>query len=379
MIHLENPLQDALETLKKDKRFSDKIRVATEKPQVKVLPTGVEELDSVVLGLGGLPRGKIVTLWGPYMCGKSTLVAQIIANMHKNNLGVYGGTVALFDSEDKFDSTWWEEWGVDMNRVLLADFDCGEEAFDQMMLLFGKVDVIVLDSIATLSSKEKATRGSSKIRMGAEARMISEKIKDVKNGTFEINKTTGTISKPKTPKLGSTDTILIVINQVRANIGVMFSGKDTLPGGNINKHLQSVLVRMDIIGYGKDRDNYGGIKRQKIRMKCERNHYAPPFRSCDVWLDVEKKKFETVNISYILNIAIDKGLVKKKGSWLNSEYFPNGKLQGTQQFVEFLASKEGEEMRSQLGIEAPQIEEEDLIIDEDAEENKAVGEGLVGD
>lgn len=370
--------KNIIEELKKDKRFSKRdIRLASEVPDVNVLPTGIPELDSVVLGLGGLPKGKIITLWGPYMCGKSTMVGQIVANMQKNNLGTYGNTAAVLDSEGKFDPNWWKLWGVDLSKVVVLDAICGEDAFDQIMMLFGKVDIVVLDSIATLASKEKVTRGDGKIRMGAEARMQTEKLKDVKNGTY-VKNAKGQITSVRTPKLGDTETVFIVINQVRDNIGVMYGKKDTMPGGKINKHLQSLLIRMDVVGYAKERDAFGGITRQKVRLRCERNHYAPPMRECDVWLNVEDMHFEMVDASFILNYAIDQEVVTRKGSWIYHESLPKGKIRGNVEFLKFLNTDAGEAIKSQLGdLTIPEvvIEEEPIIIEdfgEDEDEDEMI-------
>jgi len=342
-------MTDYVKDVMKMFKEGDKVRRASDFPNVEVIPTGIEELDSVVLGIGGLPRGHITTLWGPYECGKSTLVGAVVANMHKHNLGKYGGTIAVFDSEGKFYPDWWKQWGVDLERLLMFKFTCGEEAFDQMMQLFGKVDMIVLDSIASLVSREKATRqADEKERIGSEARMIRDKIMDVKNGTYTRHAKTRKITGINTPKLGDTDTVLVIINQVRANIGMIYGPKDRMPGGNINKHLQSLLIRMDIIGYGKDRDAQGGIKLQKVRIRCERNHYAPPRRYAEVWLDVEKPAFETVNSSYLTNMAEDKGIIERRGSWIYSKDIPEEKIQGSEKFIEFLNTPEGEALKKQI-------------------------------
>jgi len=358
-------VDDILKEFDKDKQFVGKIRLANTMPNIEVIPTGIEELDHVVIGLGGIPRGRITTMWGPTGCGKSTLSGHIVANMQKNNYGLFGGgTAAVFDSEGKFDPTWWEKWGVDSNKVFKMDFDYGEEAYDQMMKLFDKVDIILLDSFGALLSLEGAT-GSEKI--APQARMHTKKIMEILNGTLEQDKY-GNIKGRLTPKLSETKTAVIFLNQERENFGVMFGKRSRMPEPKASKHLRSLLLRMDVIAYGKEKDKYGGPILHKMRIRADRNNFAPPLRSCDIWLNLEEIRFETVGISFIINIGEDKGLLERRGAWIYSNELPEGKIHGSEKLWEYFQTPEGEELMNKIldkkKIEVRDIEEE-KIIDED--------------
>ena len=171
--------------------------------------------------------------------------------------------------------------------------------------------------------------------------------------------------------------MFFIINQIRANIGIMFGSKEKPASGHIVEHLASVILRMDVMSYAKQKDESGGIVEQKIRLRADKNIFAPPLRSCDVWLNVKDCLFRSDSVSYLLNKAIDEKVVEKRGAWLYSKYFPNEKLQGMEKFLKFLNSSEGEKMKEEVfkGYDIPIVMEEELV--ENEEEPSVFGSGVM--
>ncbi len=357
-----------LSNLKKDKRFT--ARVGTEISSVSAMPSGILEFDEVVTGIGGIPRGKITQIWGPYESGKSTLAGQIAATMQSRNDNPYGGTVALIDTESKFCPEWWEAWGVDMGRLIIPEFRFGEEAYYAIRKLIGEVDLIVLDSLANMLSKEEAVRDDAKQRLGNEARMNEVEWRRIVNGTLEQDGF-GKIKGQQSVKLGDTQTAVVVINQVRANIGVSYGPKESRKGGKIIDHVSSMIIRVDKLGTAKERDEWGGTLRQKTRLRCERNNFGPSLRECTLWLNAKEHRFEMMDASFIVNLGVSKNLLEKRGPWIYLLEDENIKFQGTDSFVEYLETPEGADLKEQIigtievevePYEKTDTEEEGLVI-----------------
>jgi len=365
---LSDYVEKLLNDFRKSKVFASKhLHTANETPKVNVIPTGLDELDHAVLSIGGIPRGRATQLWGPYESGKSTLAGFIVSQMQKRDDNVFDGTAALFDSEGKFVNTWWDEWGVDSSKLLIGDFSTGEEAYAQIRALIGKVDIIILDSIAGLVSQEEAARDiDSAQRLGSSARMNESELTRVVNGTLRKD------GKGKLHEnsiaLKDSPTALIFINQIRANIGMLWGRSEKRKGGHSLDHLSSLILRIDKIGIDKDRDRHGGVKRQKVRIRCERSNFSPSMRSCDYWLNLVTKKFEPIDGSFIVNMGIDIGLIENRGAWYYSDIFPEGKLHGMESVNDWLNTEEGKVFAEKIKNKSEDID----ISQEELEELEGV-------
>lgn len=283
---------------------------------IATIPTGSMSLD-MALGIGGLPRGRIVEIYGPESSGKTTLTLHAIAEAQKQ-----GGICAFVDAEHALDVNYAKKLGVKVEDLLVSQPDYGEQALEiaETLVRSNAVDVVIVDSVAALVPKNEIEGDMGDHQMGAQARLMSQ----------ALRKLTATVNKSKT--------LLIFINQIRQKIGVMFGNPETTTGGNALKFYSS--IRMDIrrIGALKQGDQILG---NRTRVKVVKNKLAPPFR------EVEFDILYGEGISRegdLLDLAVDQGIVDKSGAWFS--YGENRLGQGRENARDFL--KNTAEVREEI-------------------------------
>jgi recombination protein RecA len=266
---------------------------------IQVVSTGSLGLD-IALGIGGLPRGRVVEIYGPESSGKTTLTLQVIAEMQK-----LGGTAAFIDAEHALDPTYAQKLGVKMDELLISQPDTGEQALEiaDMLVRSASVDVVVIDSVAALVPKAEIEGEMGDSLPGLQARLMSQALRKL---TANINRT---------------NTLVIFINQIRMKIGVMFGSPETTTGGNALKFYASVRLDIRRIGGIKKGDEVIG---NETRVKVVKNKVAPPFR--EAIFDILYGE-GTSREGEIIELGVIHKLVEKSGSWYayNGEKIGQGK------------------------------------------------------
>ncbi|MBO7147313.1 MAG: recombinase RecA [Lentisphaeria bacterium] len=290
---------------------------------VPVISTGALSLD-IALGIMGLPRGRIIEIFGPESSGKTTLCMHVIANAQKA-----GGVAAIIDAEHAVDPQYAKRIGVDIDKLLIAQPDCGEDALNivNTLVCSNAVDIIVIDSVAALVPKAEFDGQVGESFMGLQARMMSQ----------ALRKITGAVNRSRT--------CCIFTNQIREKIGVMFGNPETTTGGNAMKFYSS--IRMDIRKIQTIKDSSGEATGARAKVKVVKNKLAPPFKVAEfdiMWNEGISR------IGSIIDVGTDLGLIEKRGSWFS---FENEQLaQGRDAVKAYLAENHEMEERILNAIKA---------------------------
>ncbi len=306
--------------------------------EVETVPTGSLGLD-IALGIGGLPRGRIVEVFGPESSGKTTLALHVIAEAQKK-----GGICAFVDAEHALDPIYARKLGVSVDELLISQPDAGEQALEiaDTLVRSGAIDVLVVDSVAALTPRAELEGEMGDSLPGLQARLMSQ----------AMRKLTGSISKSKT--------MVIFINQIRMKIGVMFGSPETTTGGNALKFYSSVRLDIRRIGAIKDRDEVVG---NQTRVKVVKNKLAPPFRQVEFDIMYGEGISKT---GELLDLGVKAGIVEKSGSWFSYDSQRLG--QGRENSRQFL--KENPEIANiiEQGVrESAGILSEQLLADRSGE------------
>jgi recombination protein RecA len=295
------------------------------------ISTGSVSLD-YALGIGGVPRGRVIEIFGPESSGKTTLALQVIAQAQK-----VGGMAAFVDAEHALDAGYARKLGVDLDNLLVSQPDNGEQALEivEVLVRSGGVDVIVVDSVAALVPRAEIEGEMGEAQMGLQARLMSQ----------ALRKLTGIVSKSKT--------CLIFINQLREKIGVMFGNPETTTGGRALKFYSSVRIDIRRIGAIKDGDVVVG---GRTRVKIVKNKVAPPFREAE--FDVMYGEGISKE-GDLLDMAVERKIVEKSGTWFA---FSGERLgQGRENVKQFLKDNPAtcksieEKVRKELGLTAEEV------------------------
>ena len=274
---------------------------------IEAIPTGALALD-LALGIGGLPRGRIVEIFGPESSGKSTLATHVVAEAQRN-----GGVCAYIDAEHAMDPVYAAAIGVNVDELLISQPDTGEQALEiaDMLIRSGALDVLVIDSVAALVPRAEIEGEMGDTHMGLQARLMSQ----------ALRKLTGNLNKSRT--------IAVFINQLREKIGVMFGSPETTPGGRALKFYSSVRLDIRRIESIKDGPEVVG---NRVRVKVVKNKTAPPFKQAE--FDIMYGKGISREGS-LLDVGVELGIIKKSGAWFTYDGEQLG--QGRENVKNFLA------------------------------------------
>jgi recombination protein RecA len=274
--------------------------------QIEVIPSGSLGLD-LALGIGGLPRGRIIEIYGPESSGKTTLALHAIAEAQKR-----GGTCAFIDAEHALDPIYARKLGVDVDNLLISQPDAGEQALEiaDTLVRSGAIDVLVVDSVAALVPRAELEGEMGDSHVGLHARLMSQ----------ALRKLTGSVSRSKT--------MLIFLNQIRLKIGVMFGNPETTTGGNALKFYASIRMEIRRIGQIKEREDVVG---NQTRVKVVKNKLAPPFRQ----VEFDIMYGEGISkVGELIDLGVKAGIVEKSGAWFSHDSTRIG--QGRENAKQFL-------------------------------------------
>jgi recombination protein RecA len=328
-------LQQAVQQIERQFGKGSIMKLGTETlgEKIPVISTGSLGLD-VALGVGGVPRGRIVEIFGPEASGKTTLALHIMAEAQKK-----GGVAAFIDAEHAFDAAYARNLGVDIDNLLVSQPDTGEQALDigETLVRSGAVDVIAVDSVAALVPKAEIEGEMGDSHMGLQARLMSQ----------AMRKLAGTISKSKT--------CMVFINQIRMKIGIMFGNPETTPGGTALKFYSSVRLDIRRIASIKEGDRVLG---SRTRVRVVKNKVAPPFRDAEFDIIYGKGISKT---GELIDMGVNEKVLDKSGSWIS---YNNERLgQGRDHAIEFLIQNQDisdeveKKLKEKLGL-TKAVEEE---------------------
>lgn len=298
-------LNKAVEAINKDIGAGTVITLNDKPQNIEAISTGSLGLD-LALGVGGLPRGRIIEIYGPESSGKTTIAIHVIAEAQKK-----GGNCAFIDAEHAFDSVYAQRLGVDIDKLLISQPDYGEQSLEvaDRLIESGGVDVVVIDSVAALIPKAELEGEMGESKMGLQARLMSQ----------ACRKLVASVSR--------TGTILIFINQLREKIGVMFGSPETTTGGNALKFFAS--VRLDVRRIGTNKDGEESVS-NKVKVKVVKNKVAPPF----TWAEFDIVFGEGIDkISELIIVGVQLGILKRSGAWIN---WGETKAQGAAAFKQLM-------------------------------------------
>jgi recombination protein RecA len=311
--------------------------------KIESISTGSLGLD-LALGIGGLPRGRIIEIYGPESSGKTTLALHVIAEAQK-----LGGTCAIVDAEHALDPAYAKKLGVDVENLLISQPDAGEQALEitDTLVRSGALDVLVIDSVAALVPKAELEGDMGDSHVGLQARLMSQ----------ALRKLTGSIARSRT--------IVIFINQIRMKIGVMFGSPETTTGGNALKFYCSVRLDIRRIGAIKDKDTVVG---NQTRVKVVKNKVAPPFRQVEFDIMYGKGISKT---GELLDLGVAANLVEKAGAWFSYDGTRIG--QGRENAKQYFADNPEAAAKLEAAIRAAseQVEETMLAGPDEAQDEAA--------
>ena len=311
--------------------------------QIEVIPSGSLGLD-LALGIGGLPRGRVLEIYGPESSGKTTLALHAIAEAQKR-----GGTCAFIDAEHALDPIYARKLGVDVDNLLLSQPDGGEQALEicDTLVRSGAVDIVVIDSVAALVPRAELEGEMGDTHVGLHARLMSQ----------ALRKLTGSVSK--------SHTMLIFLNQIRLKIGVMFGNPETTTGGNALKFYASIRMEIRRIGQIKDREEVVG---NQTRVKVVKNKLAPPFRQ----VEFDIMYGEGISkVGELIDLGVKANVVEKSGSWFSYDSTRIG--QGRENAKQFLRDHKDmadlieKKIREQSGVVANSM----VAVPDEGEEAEA--------